>query len=506
MGDGTSCEPNPCDCNGNGVPDECEEGAPPCVGPGNTRVFMVRAGGEASAPTLGPTTINMITGGTVTIEVWVSDTEGALLGNYQVATVASGAPGVGTTGTLDYIDNPDPDGCDSLLVDTTDANWVFSSQQPNPFCSETGLPDGIAMVANLGVGAGVAVPGLAYLGEFQFAASADADGVFTIDFIEAGLPPNGGSFLIDETGVGEIPATYQPLEIHVSEVLPCVTADDCGDVAPFDGATDDVCVWWECVAGSCVGTPKAIPSNMGGLFGECGLDDFCNLADALHALTCFANTNPCAAINIDAGGNFGDCAPDGFCNLADALHALTCSAGSNTCSCGPAPSQAHQPNVVGSASLRAVAGSRSVNAGDEVQIRVFVEGALPNLSAYQLDTAVSGGRQGSLDLVDITVETRTDFVFADADNGFDAFNVEKGQMLSGLMGGDVATGRRGYLATFTYRASTDAVGTFVFDVLHDEVNRDQTFIVGAEQKDKIEVERTVPTAIAVTKGKAHSIR
>ena len=49
-------------------------------------------------------------------------------------------------------------------------------------------------------------------------------------------------------------------------------------------------------------------------------------------------------------------------------------------------------------------------------------------------------------------------------------------------------------------------GTFVVDVVHDETNQDQTFLVGAEQTDKIEIERTIPAVIVVATDAAHSIR
>ena len=51
-----------------------------------------------------------------------------------------------------------------------------------------------------------------------------------------------------------------------------------------------------------------------------------------------------------------------------------------------------------------------------------------------------------------------------------------------------------------------AVGTFVIDISHDEANQDQTFLVGAEHTDKIEVARTAPAVIVVTQAKARTIR
>lgn len=84
--------------------------------------------------------------------------------------------------------------------------------------------------------------------------------------------------------------------------------------------------------------PKATRSDMGGSFGACGMDTFCNIHDANQALSCFARTTSCDRINIDGGGHFGDCALDGFCNAHDRVHALLCFSNSGMlCPCGPAP-------------------------------------------------------------------------------------------------------------------------------------------------------------------------
>ncbi len=285
----------------------------------------------------------------------------------------------------------------------------------------------------------------------------------------------------------------------------CTTAAECADL-DGGGVTDDVCTWWECNAGMCSGVAKLKPSDMGGPLGDCGLDNFCSLADALHALTCFADNNGCDTINIDAGGPLGDCAPDGFCNLADALHALTCFAGNNTCSCGPSPQFPSEPYVVGRVTLVATPEAAETKAGSEIRVHVFMDAALPNFRAYQLHAAVSGGRAGALDLVDITIEDRKDSVFTDADNAFDAFNADNAQMLSGLFAGKVTTKRMAYLATFIYRASPDAAGTFVVDVLHGDDNQDQTFLVGAYQTDKIEVAGTQAAVITVITGDSRNLR
>ncbi len=289
------------------------------------------------------------------------------------------------------------------------------------------------------------------------------------------------------------------------EACPLGTAAECADV-DGNNITDSVCRWWDCSVDVCVEIPKGVPSDLGGAFGACPADAFCNIHDRNHALTCFAGLNSCATINIDAGGAFGACLVDGFCNIHDANHALSCFAGTNLCTCPPSPAPETGPRVVGQASLRAVSTSRSALPGELVQVQILVDNPLDALQSYQLHTVASGGRRGQLELVDIEVDDRMDFVFAGFLSTFDAFNVAKGQMLSGLDFDHVATADDAYLATFTYRASPDAVGTFVVDILHDESAGDQTFLVGANSRDKIEVTKTNPAVIVVSSGPARSIR
>ncbi len=283
-----------------------------------------------------------------------------------------------------------------------------------------------------------------------------------------------------------------------------------------NGTTDDVCIWCEFASGSCGEVAKIVPADLGGAFGACGIDGFCNVHDRNHALSCFGGTGACESINVDAGGAFGACAPDGFCNVHDANHALTCFAGTNTCVCGPSPEQPAEPHVVGSAPLRVAADVSSVLPGDLVTVRVMLDTEAdsrqlsavsramrvePALQSYQLHLDVSGGRRGRLDLIDIAIEDRGDFVFDGSTGAFDAYNVNNGQMLAGLDTGSVRTVAPAYLATFTYRASPDAAGTFVVDVLYDEARGDQTFLVSSFN-GRIDVKTTAPAVIAIVSNRA----
>ncbi len=279
----------------------------------------------------------------------------------------------------------------------------------------------------------------------------------------------------------------------------CVTVADCGDV-DADGIIDDVCMWHACDMEACVDVARVF-GDAGGPFGDCPPDGFANIHDRNHALACFSGTSPCELINHDLGGPFGDCPPDGFCNLHDANHALAAFSGETACSCPPGPMPNFAPQVVATASIRAVADRRAVKPGGEIAVRLFVNEALGDLRSYQLDIVVAGGRRGQLELVDAAVESRDDEVFAGAPDRFDAFNVESGQMLAGLNGAGVATRSNGYLATFTFRASYDAVGAFVVDVPGDG----QTFLI-ASSDGAIDLAPALPAVIVVTRGDAAHAR
>ncbi len=593
-----------------------------------TRVFMVAPEAEASATSDAPTRLAVLPGDVATIEVWVDDSDGRQLGGYQIS-IPGTASSTGGSGTVQYVDTAAPGG--SVIVNEADPDWVFAGVPVSAQIAygEGGLPAGFAMIASLPFGVGAVVPGLGYAGEFAFAASTDACGDFQLDFIPVPLPPNGGSGLTDETGLSEIPATYQPLNIVVGSLnddcadatvlsgpslsvdfntvcaqtdgvahacgniesdlwfsytaactgeltvdlsenctidtsvavydasggcvpgggdllqcadtpgdcesvsvnvtqgqpllirvgsvagqtgpgtlnllcgIPCQTAAECSDLVDNNMIIDDRCIFYEC-DGICIFTPR-IHADGGSEFGLCPLDGFANIFDANHALSCFALTNPCDPVNHDYGGAFGDCAPDGFCNLFDANHALQAFAQVNACSnCpaeggGPSPVASPQRDA-GEATLHAIADKRAIASGETVDIRIFVVDAMQDFQSYQLEAVVSGGRRGSLELVDVTVESRSDGVFGRPAD-FDAANVQRGQMLAGVAAPVARSRPRGYLATYRFKASPNAVGTFVFDIAADG----QTYLVSGFN-GKVDVMSTSPAVVVVTSPRSTRIR
>ncbi len=284
--------------------------------------------------------------------------------------------------------------------------------------------------------------------------------------------------------------------------IACSAAADCADMEAPIGIRDDACAWWDCVGGECLRADTMQPSDMGETPGVCPPDGFCNNGDVNLALACFGSTTSCNSINIDAGSAFGNCALDGFCNVFDANHALSCFQNINLCTCGESLMGFSEPDIVATTGLKLVRAA-SATESDTVTVRVFLEGAVASLQSYQLELAASGGTSGSLELIGIEIEERSDYVFGKREDNFSAFNVGNGQMLSGIASAGIAADADAYLATFTYRSSSSAEGFFVVDAAFDEFTGNQTFFVSAFV-DKIEVSNSTPAVVATSGGLAES--
>ncbi len=294
-----------------------------------------------------------------------------------------------------------------------------------------------------------------------------------------------------DTGVGPAPI----VDMGAYEIQECLGVAECCDTVVPDGIRDDVCTWCAC-SGNCVEIVTADPSDIGGPFNTCEPDGFCNSSDVNLILLCFSTVAPCDTLNIDAGREFGMCAPDGFCNVFDANHALSCFAKVNPCNCAGGPAPITAPTVVGEADLHVKAERSEMSSGETVAVRVYLAGNTKYLQSFQLETLVTGGRRGRLELMEILIEPSDQYVF-NKEQDFTAFNVETGQMLAGLHnlnGTEIPL--KGYLATFVYRASADAVGTFVVDVLEEGDEANQTYLVGPYD-GKISVMRIDPAVITI---------
>ncbi len=294
------------------------------------------------------------------------------------------------------------------------------------------------------------------------------------------------------------------------ECLACQDFTDCGDL-DMDDVSDDNCMWYQCMDNECSSIPRQF-ADLGGPFGECMIDNVTDNNDRFHALNCFANVDtdgsvpyPCEpsapfTINVDAGGKFGACCPDGVCDSNDAFLVLNAFAGSTTCSCpdacgGPAPVTG--PVVTEKARLSLIAERGVIQAGQTIEVDVFMDSALKDLRGYQLHVEVSGGSSGSLTLVDMAIRSHPNYVF-DGRGAWDAFNLGTAQMTAGLDTPGIATPRRGYLATLTLVASRDAAGTFAVDLLYDDTAGNyRTFLFPSLPTGKIAIDRTTPAVIRV---------
>jgi glucose/arabinose dehydrogenase len=271
----------------------------------------------------------------------------------------------------------------------------------------------------------------------------------------------------------------------------------CCDIAPQNGVRDDGCEWCDCDNGVCL-TISIVFADMGGAFGACPPDGFANVHDRNLALTCFSNQTTCLPLNIDAGGSFGSCAPDGFCNVHDANLALTAFSGTTTCVCPAGPQPEGPAAIVGEAEVALLTDRGRVRQGQRFEVRAFVTADV-GLQSYQLHIASSGGRRGSLELIDIDIDPQYDNIFAGRSDSFSAFNVDTGQMLAGV-NGKTQPANDAYLATFIFEASPDAAGSFVIELLTNEALGDQTFMI-ADFTDAISITHNAAAVIEIAPGK-----
>lgn len=153
-----------------------------------------------------------------------------------------------------------------------------------------------------------------------------------------------------------------------------------------------------------------------------------------------------------------------------------------------------QPAAAG-ATVSVKAAAANVQSGGTIKIEAFVSGAL-NVSAYQVQLGASGGTKGTLTLESMTVDrTRQDFAFYQS--GAEMLDVQdKTHEWVGLVrtsgGGDIV--KPSYVATFTFRASPDAAGTFKVNVRTDST---ETFLL---DQAALQIPHKIGAAAEVTVG------
>jgi hypothetical protein len=211
---------------------------------GQARSWMVQAGSDPSAaPGVGPTSIVLSPGGgTVTIEVWIEDPAGMVgmpLNGNQIIMPWSASGGA--SGSVTYVDNnPGMGGGNSVLINTNNPDWLFQNEIVTLPVTYNETPVSIfGAIYNTLAGTGVTlgpagnVPnptGPNYVVQFTYSYTADACGVFDINF---NLPPNPPPLSAYFTPTGAqwgSAAMFQPLQLIIGP-----TNDDCADRATLSG-------------------------------------------------------------------------------------------------------------------------------------------------------------------------------------------------------------------------------------------------------------------------------
>jgi len=115
------------------------------------------------------------------------------------------------------------------------------------------------------------------------------------------------------------------------------------------------------------------------------------------------------------------------------------------------------------AQITLIASETAAPSGATVRVDVYLIGVV-DLRGYQITLTPGGGDSGELELIDLTIEPgRANGVFDGLDTYF-AYDRFRGRLVSCLASGGVDGSSPQYLATFTYRLSADAVGSFRIEV------------------------------------------
>lgn len=142
--------------------------------------------------------------------------------------------------------------------------------------------------------------------------------------------------------------------------------------------------------------------------------------------------------------------------------------------------------------------SQTVKAGDTFKVDIVLE-KVPGVACYQLAAGAVGGKQGTLTLENILIDTaRKDYVF------FGGQVIPAVDMTEGRAGALQMTGSRdvtksAYIATAVFRASADAKGTFKVNVIPGK----ETFLRDANASP---IEFRVGKAAKIKIGEAASIK
>ncbi len=169
-----------------------------------------------------------------------------------------------------------------------------------------------------------------------------------------------------------------------------------------------------------------------------------NLGDLFAVLNAFSDIDPCCACNPVPPAPGAPCPGGPACSAPAADRSGTSDLGITSNTAGDAPS------------LQLIPSRRTAHAGDVIEVAVYVDN-VTDLRGYEIAVQTTGGRRGQLELLDAQIADRSDFVL----NGVENVKATdpRGRVAGAAYSGGVSA-KRAYLGTFTFQASTDAVGAF----------------------------------------------
>ncbi len=230
----------------------------------------------------------------------------------------------------------------------------------------------------------------------------------------------------------------------------CTDAPDCNDA--------NACTYDGCEAGTCSNTPRP--------YGDIDGNGTLNLFDIFCILDLVGGEpvdSECNAVNAD----IEPCEPNGTLNLFDIFSVLDAIGGEDPCCSAAAAAPATRERELSNRRRDAVArpaielepSARSISPGETIAVEVLVSDAA-DLRGYEVALDAVGRRRGRLELESITVDRgRRDYVFADREV-FDVGDLSGARVVAAMARGGVTPRDAGYLATFVFRASEDAHGSF----------------------------------------------
>ncbi len=285
---------------------------------------------------------------------------------------------------------------------------------------------------NVDPGAVTGIEAIAGIGADQILGTVDD---LDVDFAADAFDPE------DTVGSG-----LQAVDVRSAYALstgaPCARDTDCDD--------GDVCTWNQCVDNGCTSTPS--------VYGDVDHNDALNLFDIFCVLDGIAGKF-CRCSFVD--NNIHPCEPDDQISLFDVMAILDVVGGSDPC-CGrgSAGGGTMGPLSVTSIDVKMGEGVTTlVQPGAQLEIDAYGDEYV-DLRGVEVQVQVTGGTGGTLTLEDMYInDQRADFAFYSQEY-FDAFNVEDARAVCAMSSGGVNSSENKYLATFVFRASQDASGTF----------------------------------------------